>query len=190
MPFTLYMLLVGCRPPGRFTEQHDVFFGIAEKPADLIPKLNQFWPEARGRMHIDALRPVTIVDGYSINVQPRGSQVIESTHKLFFLNLGGYKPDTFDEFHYKMLAVAANKSDAIKQAKQSAFYKQTGFAGAPSHIDDKWGVDVDDVYEISDILPEADRAQFSIHIGPASSITSDPVQLGYITFDKLVGYQF
>jgi hypothetical protein len=189
MPFTLYMMLVGCRPPGRFTEQHDVFFGIAETPADLIPKLNVFWPEARGRMHVDALRPVTSVDGYTISVQPRSNTTNNTAPKLFFLNLGGYKQDVFDEFHYKMLAVAADKSTAVKQAKQTAFYKHTGFTGAPSHMDDKWGVDVDDVYEIDDILPAADREQFSLHIKPTTSTAADPLQLGYITFDKLAGYQ-
>lgn len=189
MSSTLYMLMIGCRPPGRFTEQHDIFFGIAETPAELIPKLVQFWPEARGHMHVDALRPVTAVDGYAISVQPRGTAATAASHKLFFLNLGGYKPEVFDEFHYKMLAVATNKGDAVKQAKQTAFYKHTGFTGAPSHIDDKWGVDVDDVYEINDILPAADRDQFAICIEPAATTTTDPLQLGYITFDKLAGYQ-
>jgi hypothetical protein len=155
----------------------------------LIPKLNSFWPEARGRLHVDALRPVTAVDGYAISVQPRTTDNgTAASPKLFFLNLGGYKQDVFDEFHYKMLAVAANKGEAIKQAKATAFYKHTGFKGAPSHIDDKWGVDVDDVYEIEDILPAADRAQFSIHIAPATSAAADPLLLGYITFDKLAEY--
>lgn len=189
MPFTLYMMLVGCRPPGRFTEQHDVFFGIAETRADLIPKLNAFWPEARNRMHVDAIRPVTRVDDFSISVQPRNAAANNTSHRLFFINLGGYKQDVFDEFHYKMLVVATNKGDAIKQAKQTAFYKHTGFKGAPSHVDDKWGVDVDDVYEIDDILPAADREQFSIQIEPATIVTPDPLELGYITFDKLAGYQ-
>ena len=183
------MLLVGCRPPGRFTEQHDVFFGIAQTPADLIPKLNEFWPEARNRMHVDAIRPVTVVDGFSISVHPRNTIRETATPALFFLNLGGYKPDVFDEAHYKMLAVAPHKSDAIRQAKSTAFYKHTGFKSAPSHIDDKWGVDVDDVYEIKDILPAADRLQFSLHIAPATSTVPDPLQLGYITFDKLLGHE-
>lgn len=188
MPFTLYMLMIGCRPPGRFTEQHDMFFGIAETPVDLIPKLNAFWPEARGRMHVDAIRPVTFVNEFSISVQPRNESISKWPYKLFFLNLGGYKQGEFDEFHYKMLAVAATKSDAIKQAKETAFYKHTGFKGAPSHIDDKWGVDVDDVYEIEDILPAADREQFSIHIEPTILFQQDALQLGYITFDKLAEY--
>jgi hypothetical protein len=182
------MLLVGCRPPGRFTEQHDMFFGIAETPAGLIPKLNSFWPEARGRLHVDAIRPVTAVNGYAIQVQPLNAATSSSACQLFFLNLGGYKQDHFDEFHYKMLAVAANKGEAIKQAKATAFYKHTGFKGAPSHIDDKWGVDVDDVYEIEDILPPSDREQFSVHIAPATPAAADPLLLGYITFDKLAGY--
>jgi hypothetical protein len=182
------MLLVGCRPPGRFTEQHDVFFGIAGTPADLIPKLNGFWPEARGLLHVDALRTVTSVDGYAVSVQRRSDTPATNQYKLFFLNLGGYKPDVFDEAHYKMLAVAANKGDAIKQAKQTAFYKHTGFKEAPSHIDDKWGVDVDDVYEIKDILPVADREQFSLHIEPTTTATPDPLHLGYITFDKLADF--
>ncbi len=64
----------------------------------------------------------------------------------------------------------------------------TGFAGAPSHIDDKWGVDVDDVYEINDILPAADRSQFTLSIEPATTTATDPLELGYITFDKLAGH--
>jgi hypothetical protein len=188
MSFTLYMLMVGCRPPGRFTEQHDVFFGIAETPAALIPKLKAFWPEARNQLHVDAIRPVTAVDGYAISVNQGNAATSPLAHKLFFLNLGGYKQGVFDEFHYKMLAVAANKGEAIKQAKATAFYKHTGFKGAPSHIDDKWGVDVDDVYEIADILPATDRARFSLHIEPTTSAASDSLLLGYITFDKLAGY--
>ena len=73
-----------------------------------------------------------------------------SQSKLFFLNLGGYKKGEFEEYHYKMLVACNNKGEAIKGAKQTVFYKHTGFAGAESHIDDKYGVDVDDVYQIED----------------------------------------
>ena len=40
----LYMLLLGCKPPGRHTEQHDIFFGIAAELRDLVPEIQQFWP--------------------------------------------------------------------------------------------------------------------------------------------------
>ena len=63
----LYMLLLGCKPPGRFTEQHDVFFGIAGALPELVPSIIAAWPEAP-KIHIDAWREVTAVDGYRVSV--------------------------------------------------------------------------------------------------------------------------
>lgn len=149
----LYMCLLGCTPQGRNIEQHDVFFGIGQTLKDLVQAITQFWSEANGKIHIDAWREVTHVDGYSVRVvEKRESVGNVFPEKVFFINLGGYKQNEFEEFHYKMLAVAVDKGAAVQQAKQTAFYKHTGFKGAESHIDDRYGIDVDDVYEISDIL--------------------------------------
>lgn len=38
----LYMLLLGCKPKGRHTEQHDIFIGIADDLASLVPDILQF----------------------------------------------------------------------------------------------------------------------------------------------------
>jgi hypothetical protein len=182
--FHLYMMMIGCRPEGRFTEQHDIFFGIARHPSELIPQLLEFWPEAKGKMHVDALRAVRYVDGFEILVRPK-EEAAGSGQQLFFLNLGGYTREVFDEAHYKMLVVAPEKSEAIRKAKQTAFYKHTGYKEAPSHIDDKYGVDVDDIYEIKEILSPVFKNKFAIEIRPATSETKDEITLGYITFDKL-----
>ncbi|MFV8358664.1 DUF1543 domain-containing protein, partial [Flavobacterium sp. XS1P32] len=48
----LYMLMLGCTPAGRLTEQHDIFFGIGKSLKDLIPQIKNFWPEAKGKLHI------------------------------------------------------------------------------------------------------------------------------------------
>ena len=100
--------------------------------------------------------------------------------KLFFINLGGYKPGEFEEFHYKMIVAAENKPAASKAAKDTAFYKHTGFKTAPAHIDDKYGIDVDDLHEVQDILTPADQDQYSIQLkasmGPQ---IVDSLQLGY-----------
>ena len=174
------MLLIGCKPKGRHTEQHDVFFGIADTVSDLIPEIKAFWPEAKGKMHIDGWRAVTNVDGHTVVVVPRDSTLPDSSPRLFFINLGGYKPNEFEEFHYKMLLASKTKSEAIKQSKQTVFFKHTGFAGAYSHIDDKYGVDVDDIYDISEILSENTRSQFRILINPLTENTNeDEMHLGY-----------
>lgn len=173
------MLLIGCKPKGWHTEQHDVFFGIAHSVKELIPKLNNFWPEAEGKMHIDAYREITYVDGYEVKIIAPGVEVA-SAAKLFFINLGGYKQYEFEEFHYKMLAAAKDKAEAIQQSKQTAFYKHTGFEGANSHIDDKYGIDVDDVYEIEDILSGGFKVNYKLLITKAEKeFTEDEVHLGY-----------
>ena len=40
----LYMVMLGCTPKGRFTEQHDIFFGIGNSLKELIPNMKAFWP--------------------------------------------------------------------------------------------------------------------------------------------------
>ena len=173
----LYMVILGCRPAGRLVEQHDVFFGIAPSLKALIPAMKRAWPEAKGVMHIDAWRRVTQVGNFNIQVQSGAAQQ-PGTHALFFINLGGYKPGEFEEFHYKLLAVGANKAMAIQQAKQTAFYKHTGFKGAESHVDDKYGVDVDVVHEIQDILPEEFKSQYHLMISEGAA-DEDVLNIGY-----------
>jgi hypothetical protein len=181
----LFMILIGCKPKGRHTEQHDIFFGIADQIKDLIPEMLSFWPEAEGEMHVDGWREVTQVDGQDIKVFGRDEVVPEGHKALFFINLGGYKKDEFEEFHYKMVVAAAEKSTAIKAAKQTAFFKHTHFDGANSHIDDEYGVDVDDVYKIEEVLSPLTLSQFQIVLADAVVEKQDELHLGYFKLSKL-----
>ena len=174
----LYMLLIGASPPERNIEQHDVFFGIGDSIKELIPDVLAFWP-GNNKLHFDAWREVTSVNGYKVEVILKKENKQDSAFKLFFINLGGYKQNEFEEFHYKMVIAAADKAEAINQSKQTAFFRHTGFKGATSHIDDKFGVDVDDIYEITDILPVGVKEKYSISVTPADSLTQDEVNLGY-----------
>lgn len=182
------MLLLGCTPPGRNTEQHDVYFTIASHIGDIVPEILSFWPEANGKIHIDAWREVTLVDNHHVGIALRnteGPRPEDPGTKLFFINLGGYRENEFDEFHYKLLVPALDKNLAIGGAKQSAFYKHTRFKGAESHIDDKFGVDVDDIYEISEILPANIKLKYSIYLSPANAyIGPDKLHLGYFKLDN------
>lgn len=81
----LYMVLLGCKPQGRFIEQHDVFFGIGRYLKELGPQIIASWPEAKGNIHIDAWREVTNVDGYSIKISGSNSTDLHENAKLFFL---------------------------------------------------------------------------------------------------------
>jgi hypothetical protein len=180
----LFMIMLGCTPEGRHTEQHDIYFSIGNSINDLKQEIIDFWPEANGKIHLDAWRCVTVVDGYQIQVVEVNEQAEVQPFKLFFFNLGGYKRNEFDEFHYKMLVIAETKAAAIQQAKESAFYKHTGFTGAPSHIDDKFGVDIDDFFEIPDMLPVDLKNKYKLQISPATGLIEDEVHLGYMKLDQ------
>lgn len=93
---TLFMTMLGCRPAGRITEQHDMFFGIARDITELVPAIKESWPEAKGNIHLDAWRKVRLVDGFSVEVIDKNSNTDNAFgNKLFFINLGGYRPNTF-----------------------------------------------------------------------------------------------
>ena len=215
----LFMLLLGCKPPGRNVEQHDVFFGIGNSVRDLIPGVQAFWPETKDDLHLDAWRQVTKVDGYSVKVAEPAekmgepvvkleepavkvvgpdvklpepdvknfeSDVITSAVQLFFFNLGGYKPGEFDEFHYKMLVVAASLDEAKNKAKKTTFFKHASvepsanYLNATAHIDDKFGIDIDDAYNLKDILPPEFKKKYYLTISSQDNCSNkDELHLGY-----------
>jgi hypothetical protein len=179
----LFMVLVGATPKGRHTEQHDVFFGIGDSLASLVPAIEAFWPEAKGRVHIDAWREVTYVDGFAVHVKPRGEA--PATNRLYFINLGGYKPGEFEEYHYKTIIAGPDKGAAVRRSKETAFYKHIGFKGAESHIDDKYGIDVDDAHEIADILPVGIKEEFALEVTSLPGGKEDELHIGYVQLEKL-----
>ena len=75
------MVLIGCKPKGRHTEQHDIFFGVAPSVKELLPQIIHFWPEAEGDLHIDGWREVSQVDGFAVTVVERSNTSIHSLVK-------------------------------------------------------------------------------------------------------------
>ena len=176
--------MIGCRPTGRLTEQHDIFFGIGNSLKELIPQMKLFWPEAKGKFHIDAWRTVTQVDGYQIEVVPKES-TNENAQNLFFINLGGYKENEFEEYHYKVLAVGETLAEAYKKAKNNAFFKHFSFKGATSHIDDKYGIDIDEAFNVKEILADVYTENYRINIIPSTKNEEDTLHIGYLKLDKI-----
>ncbi|OJV53590.1 MAG: hypothetical protein BGO31_01630 [Bacteroidetes bacterium 43-16] len=177
----LFMVILGGKPAGRYTEQHDIFFGVAKALKDLVPQMQAFWPELKDEMHIDSWRKITQVAQYTIKVVSK-DEATPTDHKLFFVNLGGYKPNDMEEYHYKHLVVAADIGKAIQSAKQTAFWKEH----EASHIDDKFVVDIDDIYEVSELLGTAFTEQFALSISESNVPAKDLLQVGYLTLSKLL----
>lgn len=184
----LYMVLLGSKADGRNVEQHDFFFGVATSLAQLVPQLHSFWPEAGKSLHIDGWREVTAVDNYKVEVYPKNDGEPIAEQRLFFINLGGYTAGRLEEQHYTLLSVCADKAEATQKAKKAAFFKQAsvaGVKGANAHIDEKYGIDVDDIHRIEDIWHPDLVKNYSIKLTPSENLTADEVHLGYFRLDRL-----
>lgn len=175
------MLLLGSKAPGRHVEQHDFFFGIANSLKDLVPDIRAFWPEAGEKIHIDGWREVRYVDGFRVTVHLRNEVTEESSLKLFFINLGGYQENRFEEQHHTVLTAQEDRESALKFARKTLFFKNE----LQSHIDDKYGIDVDELYEIDEMLVPSQKHRFKIVLTPADDATSDEIHLGYFKLANL-----
>lgn len=180
----LFYVLLGATPKGRNTEQHDVFFGIAASLKDLVPAIKAFWPETKGKIHVDGYQEVKFVDGYEVKITEK-TDVVSDNH-LFFMNLGGYHPNQFEELHQQYLMVDQSLSLITRRVKKTDFYKTMGFKNAESHIDDKYGVDIDDVFKVSDILPEEMRSKYSIVLEKSEEVEQKNFTfIGYLAIGKI-----
>lgn len=191
---TLYMIQLGGRPKGRLIEQHDIFFGVANQVNELIADINNHWPEVKNKWHIDSYRAISKVDNYAIKLVESNIQAeCANDLKLFFINLGGYQQGSFEEFHYKLLIVADSQADAVKQAKQSEFYKQFTFKdkaspfNAASHIDDKFEVDIDDIYNVNDLVSNVKIIiePFARALDKSINVIEDKKYVGYLSIKNL-----
>ncbi len=172
------MVLLGATVTGRLIEQHDVLFAIADDLTQLIPTFKNAWPNAS--VHVDAWREVSSVQGHRIHLSDVPS---DNDLKLYFFNLGGYVQGDMEEHHHKALVVANNQAQATQYIKQSEFYRNRGYQGAESHIDDKFAVDIDDVHVVNDLI--AGNSLY-LHISQEADLQADDVwQVGYLSLSKL-----
>lgn len=148
--------------------------------------MKAFWPEAKGKIHIDAWRDVTVVYNCNIEVVSK-SEILYQESQLFFINLGRYKENEFEEFHYKILAVANTLAEASRKSKETTFYIHCGFKDATSHIDDKFGIDVDDIYNVKEILELEIKEKFSLKISKSENeLVADKLHIGYLKLEKII----
>ena len=104
---------------------------------DLLDK----WFGNVDRLHIDSWVEINHVDGYKVSLSSKKNI---SKSKLFFINLGGYDRNKFEELHESEFLVGEKKLLIKKRAKE------TLMKGLDQvHTDDLY--DVDDCIEINKV---------------------------------------
>ncbi|MEB3200316.1 MAG: DUF1543 domain-containing protein [Synechococcaceae cyanobacterium] len=131
---TLFLVVLGGRCPGGHIEQHDVRFVAGRTIEETLPELRRQWIGRRQGLHLDAYMAVQAVDGWRVELSrvpaPQGPE------RLWFVNLGAYRPDSLAELHHFGLVVATSAPAARAAAKRRWL---TGLQ--QQHRDDLWEVD-------------------------------------------------
>jgi hypothetical protein len=119
-----------------------------------------------------------------VKIVEKNLEINESN--LFFINLGGYDQGKFEELHQQYLMVGKSIAEIIRRVKKTDFYKNRGFKNAESHIDDKHGVDIDDIFKINDILPIQMKEKYSISLEKNEDKNQkNHTFIGYLAISKI-----
>lgn len=166
----LFMAVLGGNCGNSNIEVHDVRFVVGESIDACLDQLRREWyGDAKG-LHLDSYTEVNEVDGYRVEISLQAPAA--DAAKLFFVNVGGYLPGKYLEFH----DIGLYGCHSSNQAKQLAL-KKLLTRYEQSHRDDLY--DVDNCIEL-DLL-----GRHYVHlIADNSAITPGPSWYGYRPIDR------
>ena len=130
----LFLVVLGGRSAGCHIEQHDVRFVAGRSLDDTIPELRRQWCGRREGLHLDSTMAVRAIDGYAVVLGPEPPA--PRPERLWFVNLGAYRPDCLAELHHFGLVVARSAL-----AAQAAAKRQWLVGAREQHKDDLAAVD-------------------------------------------------
>ncbi len=133
-PPQLWLAVLGGRASGCHIELHDVRFVAGRTIDDTIPQLRRQWFGRREGLHLDAFLAVRAVEGWAVSL--RREPALPRPERLWFVNLGAYRPDLLAELHHFGLVVARSP-----QAAKAAARRQWLRGALQQHKDDLVGVD-------------------------------------------------
>ncbi|MDB4984575.1 MAG: hypothetical protein JWM20_754 [Patescibacteria group bacterium] len=193
----LYMTLIGFKPKGFRTEQHDIVFHLGtsiEDPMGHKMIRSKIPIDPKLKVHIDATMMIDHIDGHDIFIWPK--KMLKEIRgpkrkKLWFVNLGGYKLDDFTEHHKRLLFLREKESEAIEAALKDPFvdamdkpHKQ-----ALPHRDDSHAVDGDLLAaDAEDVLSVGDEFEdyvllFEPNSAGIDSLSKKPQITGYMKIE-------
>ena len=90
--------------------------GLGSSPQACYDDLRAQWWGTPVSLHIDSWAEISQVDGYDVILS---KEPYKGAEKLYFLNLGGYSGEEFEEVHKNILVVATSQRVAIQRSIQA-----------------------------------------------------------------------
>ena len=122
----LFLVVLGGRAKKANVELHDVRWVVGSRIEDTFDVLRNDWFGNFEGLHIDSYKKIKHVDGYKINLKnienkksknKKNFNGNSSKNNLWFVNIGGYDPNSMQEKHEFGLVVASSKLEAKNIAK-------------------------------------------------------------------------
>ena len=122
----IFLVVLGGRAKKANVELHDVRWVVGSRIEDTFDVLRNDWFGNFEGLHIDSYKKIKHVDGYKINLKNIESKKLKnknflngnaSKNNLWFVNIGGYDPNSMQEKHEFGLVVASSKLEAKNLAK-------------------------------------------------------------------------
>lgn len=131
----LFAACLGGRAPKANTELHDYVFVTGSRIEDAYGQMLDKWFGTPQSLHLDGYRELDVVDGYRISLTPSPDR--DMSRKLFFVNLGAYRPGLFAELHAVGFYVATHGTEAKKRARAELLSSEE----REIHVDDLYDID-------------------------------------------------
>ena len=179
----LFAVYLGGRADRCNIELHDVVFVVGFSIEETYPLLVTKWFGNLHQFHIDSYVHLQSIDGYKIQLVKDPSKV-DLSKKLYFINLGAYKPFEFTEYHQSAFYVSESSSEAVKRAKSElcqglqTIHKDD--VVVLDRVSNAAEFDVDDVLEIREV------DEYYISLIPTTSPDQAVPVSAYIKLDFLV----
>ena len=166
----LFAVFLGGRAPKCNIELHDVVFTCSNTIKDSFDDLLSKWFGDPKRLHIDSWVELKYIDGYEVTLSKSKPSKNE---RLYFINLGGYEKNKFEELHESKFLVGVDENEIKKRAKEKLLlgYDQV-------HTDDLY--DVDDCIEISKV------SEYFVHIKKSKVKENLKFNNGYLPLPRKV----
>ena len=122
----LFLVVLGGRAKKANIELHDVRWVVGSRIEDTYDLLRRNWFGTFEGLHIDSYKKIEHVDGYKINLKNIENNKLKNKkffngnafkNNLWFVNIGGYDPNSMQEKHEFGLVVASSKLEAKNIAK-------------------------------------------------------------------------
>ena len=122
----LFLVVLGGRAKKANVELHDVRWVIGSRIEDTFNVLIRDWFGCLDGLHIDSYKKINYVDGYKVNLKNIENHKLKKNKffdknntkmNLWFVNIGGYDPNSMQEKHEFGLVVASSKLEAKNIAK-------------------------------------------------------------------------